>query len=683
MPRNRICTLLPVLAVALPAVAATVVVLTNGDDTYFGGPAAEEVSGLAGDDRLYGDGGDDALDGGDGADWLHGGGGWDTLSGGRGADHLYGDLAHDTLLGSYGNDRLEGGVGFDALLGGPGADVLVGGAGGDLLAGGAGDDTYLYRPGDGDDTVVDRAGHDRLVLQRIRPEQLREEVRGNDRVLTIDAAGTLATITIQDGALPCGACTLTVEHDLRPNVVLVVADDLGWGDLGSYGQAKIHTPELDAMAAEGVRMTSFYAGAPHCTPSRAALLTGLTTGHTQVRLEGALVADGPTLPELFQQAGYATGMFGKWGLAEVSGASMVTAADPAAGGFDEWAGQLTNRDAQVYYLDSPAQPPGTPQHPFYPDVRPFLFTARDGRSEPLPLPPERYIHGELFARALSFVERHQGEPFFLYLPVAIPHAELVAEAADLAEYQDAHGRSLFPETPWHPAQDGRDFDRWNEAPRATYAAMVSRLSRDVGQLLDRLRALGLDEDTLVLFSSDNGPHDAGGIGSPAFFRSAGPFSGMKWSLREGGLRVPLLAWWPGHIQPTLEDTPAAFWDLLPTLTDLAGLPPPASDGASLLPLWTRGDAPAQRSLYWETFAPRADSRQALRLGRYKLLRRLGGAAELYDLSTDPAEAHDLAADPAYCATLRDLATRLNASRTNPHQNPGGAFTIPPLAVSCP
>ncbi len=621
--------------------------LGPGNDSFQGGVEADFVNGQAGDDLVLGGGGNDLLFGGAGADRLYGGWGRDTL---------YGNLSADTLTGGPGADRLEGG---------------------------AGNDSYLYRPGDGDDLVLDRAGQNRLFLVNIRPHQATVEAVGADLLVHV-RVGAPATLTVKDGALPCAGCGVAIEYDPRPNVVLILADDLGWGDLGAYGQARIATPELDRLAAQGLRFTQFYAGAPHCTPSRSSLLTGLHTGHTQVRNEEPLSAADPTVAELLRQAGYATGAFGKWGLAAIDPESGAVTSSPTELGFDAFAGSLTNRDAHAYYLDSPAAPPGTPAHPYVADIRQHLYETRGGALRPFSIPADRYVHDEVFDRALAFVDEHQSEPFFLYLPLTLPHAELAPPPEGLGPYVDAHGASLFPETPWAPPLNGLGYPRANALPRATYAAMVSRLSRDVGRLADRLRELDLAADTLVLFTSDNGPHDAGGIGGPAFFSSAGPFSGMKWLLREGGVRVPLIAWWPGTIAPGSTAEPAAAWDLLPTLAELAGKPlTQPTDGVSLSPVLQAAGTLPVRPLYWESWSPRGEHRQAVRLGRYKMLRRRsGGQVELYDLAADPGETHDLAGAPAHCPLLRDLAAVLNASHRPPPGDPP-TYRIAKLAIHCP
>lgn len=676
---------LPLLGLSLLAAAPpSIRTLTPGPDVFDGSVAAERIEGLAGDDHLTGGGGDDLLLGGLGNDWLAGGWGRDQLWGGPGADVLAGNLGADELRGGQGSDVLRGDQGSDLLEGEAGNDRLDGGTGDDALRGGPGDDTYLYRPGDGNDLIFDREGVNRLIFKRLAAAEVTSEVLGGDRLLHITHGGERATLTLRDDALPCGGCRLEVSFDDRPNVIVLLADDLGWGDLGAYGQERILTPELDQLAAEGLRFTDFYSAAPHCPPARNALLTGLHTGHTRIRFEGALSAEEATLPERLQGAGYATALFGKWGLAAMGANDEPAAADPTHFGFEEFVGQLTHTDAHAQFLDSPPSPPGTPQHPFNGEARQFLYQIRNGRIDKLHLAPDRYVNDEFMDRAEAFVEQHQGEPFFLYLPLTLPHAELAVPGDSLTPYLDRRGRSLFPEIPWRPQLRGDSYDRHNPMPRATYAAMISRLSRYVGELTALLRARGLAEKTLFVVTSDNGPHDAGGIVSPAFFASAGPFSGFKWSLREGGIRVPMIAWWPGTVAPGVTSEPAALYDLFPTVVELAGAPSPVhQDGASLRPLWTGGELVRSAPLYWETFNGRTEHRQALRRGRFKLLRRVGGdRVELYDLEEDPAESNDLAQLPALCPLVLDLIEELNRAHT-PLPGDPKRFRIAPLPLSCP
>lgn len=471
-----------------------------------------------------------------------------------------------------------------------------------------------------------------------------------------------------------------------PNVIVIMVDDLGWGDLGSYGQTLIATPELDTMAAEGMRFTQFYSASPHCNPARASLLTGLHTGHVQLKLNSSLNPLQSTLAEVVSGQSYKTAMFGKWGVSEIDESDVPTAGIPELLGFDQYLSQLTHRDAHVYFLDSPPEPPGTPEQPYYPDVRQFLYQFDGVTQQQVVLSEDRYVHDEFVDRTLQFISDYKDDNFFLYLPLTIPHAELaIPDDESIAAYQDEDGNSVFFEIPYQPAQDGRLYDRWNEQPRATYAAMVSRLSRDVGQILDALQDHEIADRTLVLFTSDNGPHDAGGIRNPNFFNSTGGLSGMKWSLREGGIRVPMIAWWPGTIQPAVVDTPAALWDILPTVASVIGATVNgARDGVSLTSLLMSSPVGIpDRHLYWETFNGRADYRQAVRKDQYKAMRRVDDDyVELYDLDTDPAESEDLSDLVTMCEVLIDLKALMNAEHTAPLDNPDGVFDIDPLPLTC-
>ena len=342
-----------------------------------------------------------------------------------------------------------------------------------------------------------------------------------------------------------------------PNVILILADDLGYGDLGCYGQQRIATPHLDRMAREGMRFTQFYAGSTVCAPSRCVLMTGLHTGHCFIRGNGKdnLRPHDVTLAELLQGAGYRSGLIGKWGLGHEG-----TEGVPTRQGFDYFFGYLDQHHAHNYY---PSFLMRNEQRVPLPNVVPGegpwgQGVAREKRS---------YSHDLLMEEALTFVERNSAAPFFLYLALTIPHANNEAgkagmEVPDLGDYRD------------------RD---WPE-PQKAHAAMISRMDRDVGRLFDRLRELELDERTVVLFSSDNGPHREGG-NDPEFADSNGPLRGIKRSLHEGGIRVPLLVRWPGQIAAGSVSTwIGGFQDILPTVVSLAGLAAPDGlDGISFQP----------------------------------------------------------------------------------------------------
>ena len=481
--------------------------------------------------------------------------------------------------------------------------------------------------------------------------------------------------------LPLVGCS-TPSTTPRPNVVLILADDLGYGDLGAYGQVKIKTPELDALAAEGVRFTRFYSGSPHCAPARSCLLEGRDSGHASVRQRPPFPPGVRTFPQDLQAAGYRTGMFGKWGMATHDG-TRVTAGDPVDAGFDAFLGSLTHRDAQAAYLDHPADGIGTPMQPPQAGIHQTLWTIRDGITSPHPIAPDQYVHDACMDAAMDFIQSAAGEPFFLYLPMTPPHAELAAPDDELlAQYLDASGRSIFPETPWTPTE-GR-YLRHNMMPRATYAAMVSRISRDVGRVIDVLHELGVADETIVIFTSDNGPHSAGGMQGPAFFDSTAGLRDMKWQLTEGGVRVPGVIWGPGYFEGgRVTEAPSAAWDLAATICDYASTsPPPGGQGASLRPLLERNIAPDRAVLYWETFNGPGRYRQAVLMGRYKALRVRGKTpgdhVELYDLAQDPGETVDLSGDPRLELVKTMMIEIMNESREPPLVDPEGRFELVPL-----
>ena len=402
-------------------------------------------------------------------------------------------------------------------------------------------------------------------------------------------------IVLQNAAPAPSGASAESAPPARPNILLIVGDDLGYGELGCYGQRKIDTPRLDALAREGLRFTDFYAGAPVCAPSRCALMTGLHGGHAFVRDnfeldEGQLPipAGTVTLPRLLQTSGYATAMIGKWGLG-----GPRTSGEPLEQGFDEWFGFYCQRRAQTFY----------PEELWRDGKRVALDgNAPDGASG------TQYAEDLFMEEAERFLRRDHGKPFFLYLPFTLPHLALQPEAEDLERY-----RGRFDEVPYH----GERGYLPHRTPRAAYAAMISRLDRDVGRLLDLLDELGLAEDTLVLFMSDNGPtFDIGGVDTK-FFDSTAGLRGRKGTVYEGGLRVPLIARWKGHTPVgAVSGCVAASYDLLPTLLELSGLPPLAGiDGQSFAAELTGGSAPAHEFLLWEFHG--YGGQIAVRMGRWK------------------------------------------------------------------
>ena len=424
------------------------------------------------------------------------------------------------------------------------------------------------------------------------------------------------------------------------NVVFIIADDLGYGDVGAYGQRKILTPRLDRMAREGTRFTQFYAGSPVCAPSRSALMTGQHTGHTPIRGNKEILPIGQeplpaasvTLAEVLKQAGYTTGAFGKWGLG-----GPGTEGSPIRQGFDHFFGELDQRRAHFYWPEFLFR--GDERVPMPNRVRPEPRTVGAGQA----IERGRYSHDLIAEEALAFLDQHRARPFFLYVPFTIPHAELEVPADAYAAYVDASGKSIFPETPYAGEHYGSQ-----PIPRATYAAMISRMDRDVGRILDRLTQYGLDRNTVVFFTSDNGPSIEGGI-DPVFFDSNGPLRGVKRDVYEGGIRVPMIVWGPGRVPAgRTSDQVWAMWDVLPTVAELTGARAPGGiDGISMAAAITgRGAAPQHESLYWEFHEQ--GGRQAVRRGNWKAV-RLGvsenprAPIELYDLATDPGEERDVAA----------------------------------------
>jgi arylsulfatase A-like enzyme len=409
----------------------------------------------------------------------------------------------------------------------------------------------------------------------------------------------------------------------RPNFVVIVADDMGYGDLGAYGQARFQTPGLDRLAREGIRFTNYYAGSTVCAPSRCALMTGLHTGHAWIRGNGEipLRENDVTIAMLLRDAGYRTAVIGKWGLG-----TPGTTGQPDKKGFDYAFGFLDHRHAHRQYTD----------HLYRNGERIDTDLARD-------------YANDLFTReAEAFIRKDDPRPFFLYLNYTVPHAELRAPEDSLVPQRDR-----FPETPFVNATadakpagatiEGTSLGyRSQPAPHAAFVAMITRMDRDIGRLTDLLGERRLDQRTLIMFVSDNGPHREGGA-DPAFFKSSGGLRGIKRDLYEGGIRVPMIARWTGTIPAgRVSDHAWAHWDMLPTLSELAGAKAPSGiDGLSMARALTGGTPPAHDYLYWE-FHERG-FQQAVRMGSWKAVRLAKDAPlELYDLSTDSFEERNVA-----------------------------------------
>ena len=416
--------------------------------------------------------------------------------------------------------------------------------------------------------------------------------------------------------------------------MFILVDDLAYGHLGCYGNKVIQTPNIDRMAAEGMRFTSFYAGSSVCAPSRCCLMTGLHTGHARVRGNTginnwriSLEPEDLTVAEVLKDQGYATGMFGKWGIGE-----DTTEGIPTKQGFDEFYGYLNQKHAHDHYTEF-----------LYENEKQIKLPGNEGGKR------QTYTQDLFTAKALDFIRGHKDEPFFLYVPYVVPHAELIAPTD--APYSDK---------PWPDKVK-------------MLAAMITRMDGDVGKIPALLKELKLDENTIVMFASDNG---APGLkGSEEFIGSAGPFKGRKGGVYEGSLRVPLIARWPGRIKAgVVNDQPWAFWDFLPTAAELAGAKaPPKLDGLSFVPALVGREGPAHEFFYWE-YHDGVNYRQAVRLGQWKGVRQgPKEPIELYDLSKDPDENKNIAADNA------QAVARIDAIMTREHTDSEDypAVKVPP------
>ena len=433
-------------------------------------------------------------------------------------------------------------------------------------------------------------------------------------------------------ALPGCADQLAGSHTTarRPNIIFIMADDLGYGDLGCYGQKLIQTPSVDQMAAEGMRFTQCYAGACVCAPSRSVLMTGQHTGHTRVRENKCRVGgvrdeitggrarlplrpEDVTVAEVLKQAGYVTGITGKWGLGDPH-----TIGIPTRQGFDEWYGYLNQNHAVFYYTD----------YLWHNDKKVTLEGNRDGKQT-------QYTHDLFTEFALNFVRTHKDNPFFLYVPYTIPHFNIEV-----------------------PSTEPYTNEPWPEKAKI-FAAMITRMDRDVGRILSLLKQLGIDDNTIVFFCSDNG---AAGSGGP-MFNSSGPLQGDKGGFDEGGIRTPMVVRSPGRVPAgTISDAAWYFADVMPTLAELAAVKPPRDiDGVSVLPtLLGKQQNLDDRFMYWESPPPNLS--QTVRWRNFKARRKKQNMPlELYDLDRDLIEQNNVAADhPGVVALIEDY---LKTART--------------------
>ncbi|WPJ95984.1 arylsulfatase [Coraliomargarita algicola] len=424
------------------------------------------------------------------------------------------------------------------------------------------------------------------------------------------------------------AATLTCSADSLPNVIYILADDLGYGEVGYNGQEKIQTPELDAMAAQGMRFTNHYCGNSVCAPSRASLMTGKHPGHAYIRANSPGYPDGQTpLPEgtetvgkLMQRAGYKTAIIGKWGLG-----STWDSGHPNQQGFDHFFGYTDQRKAHNYY----------PEYLWRNSDKIMLDNGKGKKND--------YSHDLMTVEALQFIDDNSrstgsgqaAQPFFLYLAYTIPHTSY--QVPDLAQYEN---------------------EDWPMNMKK-HAAMTSRMDRDIGVIKRHLEALGLAENTLIMFNSDNGAH--GQQGSLQFFKTSGELRGKKRLMYEGGVRSPMIAYWPGKVPAgSVSDHLSSFWDMLPTFSELTGEPVQGeTDGISMLPTLLGNEAQQKQHkyLYWELYE--GVPNQAVRMGKWKGVvsdRRKGMKIELYDLSADEGEQSDVAA--AYPEVVSEIRKAL-------------------------
>ncbi|WP_291923496.1 arylsulfatase [Chitinophaga sp.] len=457
-----------------------------------------------------------------------------------------------------------------------------------------------------------------------------------------------------------------------PNIIFIYADDLGYGETGPYGQQKIKTPNLDRLSAEGIHFNQFYTSTPVCAPARCMLLTGRHGGHSYIRgnyemggfadsLEGGqmpLPEGTITVGKMLQQAGYTTAAIGKWGLG-----MQYSTGDPNKQGFNYFYGYLDQKQAHNYYpthlwengkADSLRNTWVNVHQALSPD------TATDKDFDRFK--GKDYAVDELTKKATQFIKSHSAKPFFLYLPYTIPHISLQVPDSAVQHYL-----GQFNEQPYY-GQQGYTPHKY---PRSAYAAMITYLDTQIGIIMQLVASMGLDDNTVIMFSSDNGPTFNGGVDA-AFFNSAGGLRGLKMDLYEGGIREPLIARWPGKIPAgKTSELPAVQYDMMATFADIAGIQPPANDGISLLPEMT-GKHPLQASrkyLYFEY--PEKGGAVAIRMGQWKaikngLKKNPDAAWELYDLSTDPAENHDVAA--AHTAMLPAFDAIVKKEHRNAHLN---------------
>lgn len=439
----------------------------------------------------------------------------------------------------------------------------------------------------------------------------------------------------------------------KPNVLFILTDDLGYGDLSCYGQEKFQTPNIDQLALSGTRFTRSYSGTTVSAPSRASLLTGLHTGNTPIRGNREIQPEGQapmpsdiyTLFRLFKESGYTTGAFGKWGLGYPG-----SSGDPVNQGVDHFFGYNCQRLAHNYY----------PSHLWENDKKVELPENDNGMFGV-------FSQDIIQRKTLEFIEQHKENPFFLYVPIVLPHAELIVPEDSII--QELRGK--FPETPFKGTDSGPNFRKGGymsqDYPHATHAAMIKRIDLYIAQIIDKLKEEGLYDNTLIIFTSDNGPHREGG-GDPDFFNSNGMYRGYKRDLYEGGIRVPTIISWKGKIAPGAESNfPFAFWDYLPTFAEILDVTTNSkTDGVSILPTLLGHNDQREINYFYFEFQE-SGGQQAVIRGDWKLLHldiRNGGVYELYNIASDPSEIHNIINEyPEKAEELKEIMR--NARTENP------------------
>lgn len=446
----------------------------------------------------------------------------------------------------------------------------------------------------------------------------------------------------------------------RPNIIYILADDLGYGDLSVYGQNKFETPHIDKLAAKGILFTQHYSGSTVCAPSRSALMTGMHTGHTVVRGNREIMPEGQypipdetyTLAEYLKEAGYVTGAFGKWGLGYPG-----SEGDPNFQGFDTFYGYNCQRIGHNYY----------PYH-LWSNQDSIVLVGNSGTDK------GEYAPNLIHEKTLQFLEDNRDRPFFAYVPTIIPHAELLVPEDIHKQYSG----KFEPETPYKGTDSGPGYKVGGYGsqpePHAAFVGMVRLLDQQIGEIVKKVEQLGIADNTIIIFTSDNGPHKEGGA-DPDYFDSNGPFKGYKRDLYEGGIRVPMIVNWSHKIaEGSKTDHISAFWDVFPTVVDLLGGKEVAGlDGISFLPTLAGkgGDQPVHPYLYWEFHE--LGGRQAVRMGnwkgvKYNVLKDPTSQLELYDLSTDIGEENNVALE--YPDITVEMQKILEKART-----PSDVFTF--------